>query len=159
MTKKLKTRKTKVGIPSSLHKLYPNVKSVVDADEAVAIEVCKPDVTGAQSMDPTNCALARAVKREFNVDAAIIGISTSYIIKGDKAVRFATPESVSREIVSFDRHHDFEPGNYHLTPKSPTSRFGSQRGPSSNKKSGNKKKIHIKRSRTSKIRVLARGQN
>ena len=44
----------------------------------------------------------------------------AYLVKGDQATRFKLPESISREIVSFDRGAGFQVGEYHLEkpPKS-----------------------------------------
>ena len=159
MAKRIKVRKEHFGVPASVKRAYPNVKFVVDADEAVDIKVCKADVSSAKKLDPIDCALAKAAKRELKADAAIIGISTSYLIKGDKAVRFATPASVQREIVSFDRHSDFTVGEYYLTPKSPANRLSSGNTPSRNKTRGRGTTIHHRNSKTEKIRVLPKGQD
>jgi len=160
MAKKAKTvkiRKHKYGVPRSIHKHYPDVKFVVDAAEAVDVSVCKADIVSSKSLDPTNCAMARAIKREHRADAAIIGLSSSYIINGDKAIRFATPQSVQREIVSFDRGHDFEPGDYYLTPKSPSNKLGMPTLKGPNSKGGKNKSAtqkHVKR-----VRVLPTGSD
>jgi hypothetical protein len=122
MTKK--NKKVTSSLPRSLKKLFPQVETSVDADYPIEVLVNQDDCDGATQLDPTNCALARAAKRDLKADAVIIGLNTSYIIRGKNAVRFATPERVQREIVSFDRNHDFEPGNYKLVPKAPTSRLG-----------------------------------
>lgn len=114
----------KTKLPPTIRKHFPDVDYIVDADYPIDIAVDKEDCQDAKQLDPTNCALARAAKRAFNADAVVIGISTSYVIRGKRAVRFATPEHVSREIVSFDRNGDFEPGTYKLVPKAPTSRMG-----------------------------------
>lgn len=95
-----------------------------DADKAIEISVSMKDCKDSKKLNPAECALARATRRELKADGAIIGMSTSYIIKGNTAVRFQTPDAVQREIVSFDRHGDFEPGEYRLVPKSKGSRLG-----------------------------------
>jgi hypothetical protein len=53
-------------------------------------------------------------KREKDYDGAVISVAISYLIRGDRAMRYRTPSSVAREIVSFDRHADFTPGRYAL---------------------------------------------
>jgi hypothetical protein len=60
--------------------------------------------------------MAKALERDKDYDGAIISTSVAYLIKGDKATRFRTPEAVTREIISFDRHADFAPGRYSLAP-------------------------------------------
>jgi|SRR4030095_4508853 len=154
MSKKKSKPKT-TSLPRSLRKLFPNVKYAIDATSPIEVSVDAKDCDGAKKLDPTNCALARAARREYKADGVIIGISSSYIIKGDKATRFATPERVQREIVSFDRHHDFAPGEYTLVPKAPTAKFGSH--PRPNREGGaNKKARHIRHT-SARIRVLPKG--
>ena len=157
-----KRKAKKFPLPRSLRRLYPNVKFAVDADKMIEVSVNKTDCAEAVELDPTNCALARATKREMKADGVIVGLSSSYVIRGDHAVRFATPERVQREIVSFDRHHDFAPGDYTLVPKSPTAKFGSgvenrkRRRDKSHGKKGNKsatRKIHG----SARVRVLPKG--
>ncbi len=106
--------------PRSVVALFPNVTSCTDARTPVGISVSKSDVKSSTSGAPQDCAMAKAICREWKADSALVGLSYSYVIKGNKAVRFMTPQSVAREIVSFDRQHDFAPGNYHLAaiPKS-----------------------------------------
>src|SRR5215471_11970076 len=123
---RIKTRKKKFDVPRSLAKFYPDVEFVQDATEEVNISVQEKDCKVASKGDPTECALAKAAKREFKADHVIIGIGTSYLIKGKQAVRFDTPHSVSREIISFDRHGDFASGDYYLKPKSKGKRLHSR---------------------------------
>jgi hypothetical protein len=145
------------SLPTSLRKLYPNVKYAVDANYPIEVSVKNSDCTDAVEMDPTNCALAKAAKREYKADGVIIGISSSYIIKGDIATRFATPERVQREIVSFDRHHDFAPGEYTLVPKPPTAKFGESYRKRPNREGGKNKTARRIRHTSARIRVLPKG--
>lgn len=135
--------------------MFPNVIHAVDADTAIEVSVQRKDCKDAKKNNPMECALARAAKRELHVDGAIIGISSSYIIKGDTAFRFETPESVKREIVSFDRHGDFSPGDYYLTPKSPSNRFG--RDERNYKRKGGNHKAKRKIHHSARVRVLPHG--
>lgn len=114
--------------PRSLLRVFPGLRRVVDATEAIEVHVTAQDCEHATPLDPTACAMAKAAARERGADAAVIGISTSYIITGAVATRFKTPESIRREIVSFDRHHDFANGVYALTPPSPTGRLQGRPG-------------------------------
>ena len=120
----MKRTKSKIKLPRSIQRMFPDVKIVSDAKESVQISVNHRDCKVAQRLNPTECALAKAAKRELHVDKVIIGLSTSYLIKDNEAIRFATPEAVQREIVSFDRHQDFAPGDYYLRPKAPTNKMG-----------------------------------
>lgn len=154
MTKKLIAKS--IRLPRSVRRMFPNVTSAVDAAAPIEISVNRKDCKTAKKFDPTECALARAAKRELHVEGVIIGIGSSYIIKGDTAVRFDTPQSVKREIISFDRHHDFAPGDYYLTPKPPSNRFGVQHEKRTGRKGGNhkaKRKIH----QSARVRILPHG--
>jgi len=111
--------KTKKG-HSFLRRHFPAVEEVVDAKRPVKVIVKAIDSAAGKRKRPTECAMARAMKREFDADGVIIGLSRSYIIKGKKATRYQTPHTVARELVSFDRHHDFAPGIYSLSPISPS---------------------------------------
>lgn len=132
--------KTHVSL-NRIRKSFPNVEKVVNAKKPVLITVTPGDNSKASKKDPNNCALAQACKRQFSVDGAIIGISVSYLIKGKIATRFKTSETVSREITSFDRHHDFQPGrNYRLSQMSPSDVKSVTLGGHS-RKAGNGKKL------------------
>jgi hypothetical protein len=69
--------------------------------------------------------MAKACKRK-KYDGAIISISTAYVIQGDTATRYKVPPNVAREIVAFDRHSEFAPGEYDLRAPSPRERLGQQ---------------------------------
>jgi len=112
--------------PRNIRRKFPEVTKIIDADGPIQVRVTPADCDGATTQDPNHCALARAAMREYRADAAIIGMSTSYLIFSKKklAVRYQTSQAVQRELVSFDRHHDFEPGSYIMQPKRPSRRFG-----------------------------------
>jgi hypothetical protein len=114
-------------IPRSLRRLFPNLKDVEDAKEGAVVTVRNRDTQEGKKMRPSECAMARAAVREHLADAAVIGLSYSYLIKGNKATRFKTSEAVAREITSFDRHHDFAPGSYSLQAVPPSSRLGADK--------------------------------
>lgn len=150
------TGKVKVKLPRSVKRMFPQVESAVDATKAVEVSVNRRDCKESQRLNPSECALARAARRELKADGVIIGLATSYIIRGKQAIRFDTPESVRREIVSFDRHQDFAPGDYYLTPKSPAQRLGNDSG---RKKSGDKsgKSTRRKYHHSARVRILPLG--
>lgn len=95
---------------SRLRKTYPFLKSVRDAKKGINISIHEKDAKSGRKKDPENCALARACVRQHIADAAVIGIGTSYLIKGEVAIRYKTSQTVAREITSFDRHQDFAAG-------------------------------------------------
>jgi hypothetical protein len=96
---------------------------VIDATHGLRLKIKKPDITGSSKADPTNCAAARALKREAGADARVY-LTRTYVKVGRVWMRFMTPESISREITAFDRGAAFEPGEYVLTPPSVTQRLG-----------------------------------
>lgn len=122
-------------------KLFPQVKTAHDAYSPIKIRVLNRDTPAAKQLAPEACAFAKAACRELDADGAYIGLRESCVIVGDKVIRFQTPESVRREIVSFDRHRDFQPGDYQLSAVLPGRRLGSrkkepQRWKPSGKKTG-----------------------
>lgn len=130
MNKKNNKNKT---LPRSIKRLFPQVTSVTDSSRPISITVEKKDVASARRMEADGCAMAKALCREKGVDGAIVGIGVSYLIKGNTAVRFNTPATVAREITSFDRHDDFDPGEYQLSAISPSQRFDRPRTRPKNK--------------------------
>lgn len=106
-------------------KYYPNVSVVFDSKKDVEIEVTGRDSKSSNSKSPNSCALATACERSF--DGAIVSMSVAYLIKGNEAFRYVVPARISREIVSFDRHQDFAPGNYRLLAPSDAKKMGPRR--------------------------------
>lgn len=111
-----------------IQKTFPQVKHVRDARRTIAVNVSTEDNKKGRRKDPAGCAMARACVRQKIADGAIIGLTYSWLIKGDTATRFHTSTGVSREITSFDRHHDFASGrNYKLSKVSPSNRMGTRK--------------------------------
>lgn len=121
------TKRKKTRGPRFLLRKFPQIKEIIDSGQAVQVKVQARDCTDGKKGQPSECALARATRRDYQADGVVIGMSYSYIIRGKKAIRFTTPETVKREITSFDRHSDFAPGDYHLAPVSPSQRLGEKR--------------------------------
>lgn len=137
------TRLPKNGVLKRLRRYWPQVETVSDATENVMIGVVDEDRAIGKRRDHASCALARACVREGIADAALIGRGTSYLIKGTHAIRYKTPESVAREVVTFDRHGDFAPGqDYHLAKISPGARFGERQGRSRGRDDGSRPRAH-----------------
>lgn len=105
--------------PRSITRSFPQVKRVLHAKKPVLVEVRPSDCREGKKLNTDECALAKATKRQFKADGVAIRLSDSFIIKGSTAIRFKTPETVKREIVSFDRHHDFAAGSYRLSSAPP----------------------------------------
>lgn len=120
--KKSKNKKNANNLPRTVRRMFPNVETCTDSNSPVTITVQKKDVSSARRMQADGCAMAKALCREKGVDGAIVGLGYTYLIKGNKAVRFQTTETVAREITSFDRHDDFAPGTYKLSAVPPSQR-------------------------------------
>ena len=103
---------------------FPKVTTVLDAHKPVIIEVNHSDASSKAVKNPSLCAFARACERTFTADGVIIALTTSYIVKGTTATRYGNPETVTREIVSFDRKAGFEEGVYLLSAINPSRRLG-----------------------------------
>jgi len=103
-----------------VRKFAPNVTQVRDAKQRIEIEVTPNHARNPNIKQHGHCVMAEACKERMKADHVIVSRHTAYVVKGDKAVRYAVPESVTREVVSFDRHAGFQPGHYHLAPVSPS---------------------------------------
>jgi hypothetical protein len=124
-------------------------------DMVMSFQVKDSDVKKSRKNDPANCAAAVAIKREYDTDV-MVHISRTYIKSPDKKhwIRFHTPESIAREITSFDRGHSFETGEYYVRPEPESARLGVYRGANKERTTGNKRprgKIH----RTARVREHA----
>jgi len=119
-----------------VRKFYPNVTTVVDAAKSLNIHVTKEDVAASDKKDHSGCAVAKACLRLKPVDGAIVSISTAYLIKGRRAVRYKVPQAIAREIISFDRAAKFEPGEYILNAPSLYQKLGAAAATGSNNRKG-----------------------
>jgi len=151
-----KERQHATTLPRSLRRLFPDVTECFDSDRVADVHVKAVDVRKSNPLHPSQCAMAQAFKRETHAEGAIIGIAYSYLIKGKTAFRFKTPTAVQREIVTFDRHHDFQEGHYYLVPPSPAARLGTKKGSKTSGPSGSNRAQRLIH-RTARIRVLEGG--
>lgn len=94
---------------------------VVDANQKMFVAVFDNDVVMAKKKNSEHCALARASLRIPGVVAAYFFRKTAFLEYKKKMVRFTLPQSVQKEIVSFDRAQIFASGVYQLTPPPPAS--------------------------------------
>ena len=84
---------------------------VIDSTRDLNVDVQVRDIKQAKKNDPGNCAIAKAIKRETGKDAKVF-LTRTYVKEKDHWERYTTPLRASREIVSFDRSQQFDPGNY-----------------------------------------------
>ena len=123
---------------------YMDGLPVKDANHPLVLNIKTCDIQGSKKADASNCAAARALKRELGSQAKVY-LTRTYVKVGKVWARFITPQSISREIVAFDRGAQFEPGEYVLNPPSKKQRLGIKRkSGASGKHTGNGKKVrHI----------------
>jgi hypothetical protein len=130
---------------------FPQVKHIVDATEQLQVEVAAYDRVTGKVKNPQDCAMARACRRKFGLDGAIISLASAYLIKGDTAVRYKVPATLAREVVTFDRNKNFAPGTYLLGCFAPSNRLGVPHHKTRNGKSERQKpKFH--NTHTDKVR-------
>jgi hypothetical protein len=110
-----------------VRRYFPNVMRVEDALKPEIVEVTIADNNKAQIKSQSAGFMAIACKRFFEADGVIIGLTTSWIVRGKVAIRYRNSGTVSREITSFDRKAGFDVGFYLLTPVSESSRLGTYR--------------------------------
>lgn len=135
----------RVKVPAALRKSFPAVRTVSDARRPIEITVESRDRQRGKIKSPQNCAMAQACKRQERADGALIRLSSAFIVKGSHATRYNVPESVRREIVSFDRHGDFQPGRYRLTAIPVSERLGAdQRQKPAGKRTGSRPSNAVK---------------
>ena len=137
-----------------IRQYFPKVAAVNDATRAAIIEVNGGDAASTAIGEPALCAFARACYRSFKADGVIIGLTTSYIIKDRIAFRYHNTETISREVVSFDRKAGFEIGRYQLSPPCPAQRLGNYEGQKTRPKSKNGQDRRKFRHFTKGVRVL-----
>src|SRR5215472_13509442 len=124
----MKERKQYQGDPgtkilTAIHKYFPKVAKVFDADKPAYIEVTPEDVRNAKIKSSEDCAFALACNRTFHADV-LIWKSVAYIIKGAVATRYKNTMAIQTEIVSFDRKGGFDVGKYKLAIFSGDLRLG-----------------------------------
>lgn len=148
------SKRTTLGI---VQQFFPDVKEVHDADESILLKVEKKDSEAAKLRDHNHCAMAMACKRFFKARGIIIAIGTAYVIKGEGAIRYLLPESVRREIVSFDRKAGFSEGTYKLSAPWKSQRLGARaerKNPVGPKRENAKEKVNNFRHWTEGIRAV-----
>jgi hypothetical protein len=124
------------GEKASTKKYKPRLMDglpVKDAMNPLMIHIKPCDINGSTKADASNCAAARALKREIGSEAKVF-LTRTYVKVGKVWARFMTPESISREITAFDRGAQFESGEYQLNPPSKAERLGGRPKPTGPKK-------------------------
>jgi hypothetical protein len=135
----------------TIQSFYPQVRRVKDAKKPLFLDVTAKDCARGKTGKMDSCALVRAISRTEG-HPALISRSVAYTIEGTTAVRFALPDTVTREIVSFDRTKTFMPGRYRLAKPFPTNQLGAVRpkhGPKRGGKDPKRGTLH----RTAGVRI------
>lgn len=140
------------GSLSRIRKYFPQVTRITDANHSAIVEVTQYDNDHSEVRNHRTCALALASVRCLHADGAIIGLTTSWVIKGTVAMRFNNAATVSREITSFDRNAGFDPGKYLLAAPTASQKLGIERSRNPNR-SGKKGRGAIFRHFTRNVRA------
>ena len=135
-----------------VRRYFPAVQRVEDATKTAIVEVTPYDNSHSDVRNHRTCALALACKRFFKADGVVIGLTTSWIIRGKIATRYHNSGTVSREITSFDRKAVFDAGKYLLTPAPECNRLGMTRS-THNKRQGAGGKPRVFRHYTRNVRA------
>lgn len=85
-----------------------------DAKSNLAIELRDDDIKNSKLRNSKECAFARACKRAKVADKAYFFRSTAWLEKDGKLTRYMLPQSMQKEIVSFDRSRIMAPGVYEI---------------------------------------------
>lgn len=128
-----------------VQKFVPSVTKVIDATRSTMIEVTKAATKSKAVRNHQECALAVACKQKMKLDNVIISRSMAYLVKGKTATRYQLPETVSREVVAFDRGGAFAAGEYELKQPEAPNRLGSSRhlvGGEKHTRDGSRGKAH-----------------
>lgn len=95
-------------------------KPVVNAKKGVVLHILPQDVKAGRKKRPDCCAAAQACMRQMGAKQAKVHLTRVYVEKPNEWIRFKTPRSLRVEIISFDRGHRFESGDYNLAPLQPS---------------------------------------
>lgn len=115
--------------------------SVVDANKPIILHITESDIKNSDKKSPGNCAAARAGKRELKKEVRVF-LTRTYVKEKNHWVRYTNPESVTREIISFDRGSTFEPGEYKINPAPASERLGAYKVTGKKKHTGTPRQIH-----------------
>lgn len=116
-----------------------NKVPVIDARKQAKITIRPLDVKRGKGLNPGSCAAARACLRDMQAMQARVHVGRTYVelpakvaarygakpkgkSRGPVWVRFRTPNALRTEIATFDRGHNFDPGDYTLPPPQPSHR-------------------------------------
>jgi hypothetical protein len=107
-----------------LHRTFGDLE-IGDAESDVRVSIIPPDVKGATRGDPTDCAIAHGLRREFHSSAAVVFKTIAYVdILGEDGVRRVERfclSAASRAVVeAFDRGEPVPADGRHLVLKAPS---------------------------------------
>jgi hypothetical protein len=104
-------------------------KKVVNATRPLTLHITKNDVRRGQVRSPEACAAAVSAMRECpGALSAHVHLGRTYIEYDKSYVRYHTPPRLRTEIISFDRGHSFEEGEYVLGKIPPSKSTGMRQG-------------------------------
>jgi hypothetical protein len=150
-TKEMKMKTRKVTKKDRRIRMFEGLP-VVDAAQNVDITITAADVRNSKKKNPGACAAAVATERKFHRPVKVF-LSRMYVKDKNQWVRFITPGNIAREIISFDRGSEFEPGEYHFRAPTVGQRLGSHGSSQSKGTHKTRKPQHV----VGNVRISAKG--
>lgn len=103
--------------------------TVVDATQAVTLNIRQRDIEGALPEVGDGCVIARCALRAFDAREVFVFRGTAYVQldEGGVVERFTIPPNMQREVVfplDERRYADIKTGRYELVPPSGSKRMG-----------------------------------
>ncbi len=114
---------------------------VVDAKRSLTFLITAKDIKAASKggrKNPNACAAAQALMRKYGkvgVSEVRVQLGRTYVKHGKVWKRYQTTGPLYREVITFDRYGDFEPGEYRIIPPTPSAQLGARSGTSTNQNS------------------------
>ena len=103
---------------------------IENAKRAIVLQITPADIKAAKPKDPEFCVIACAARRQFGAEDVRIHLSRVYIRRSNRWLRYMTGSALRRELIVFDRHGSFAPGDYYLAAITPSRQTGRQQGSS-----------------------------
>ena len=102
---------------------------VTNAKHQLKLHITKRDCSVGDIKDPSTCAAAKTIRREYGAIDCRVHLGRVYIRqnKGNWQ-RYMTPRSLRTEIIAFDRGGEFQPGEYILAAPSAKRTTGKRQG-------------------------------
>lgn len=96
-------------------------KPIFDAKKPITLVITRGDCSKADPKEPSSCAAAIALRRQFSVQEVRVHLTRTYVRYGKgEWTRYNTPLPLRTEIIAFDRGGKFSPGEFVLSVVPPS---------------------------------------